>query len=161
MAYAGNGIDAFCWIKIPNGSNSNTIMEVIFTNSAGVEVWSMSMTVDNLVGLSYEITGASSGNAAFATSANYRLFELWYNPAFNCAGVRVNDAALFSTQIVVPSTMATAAKGSVRLTHDRRTAGTAAAECCELAVYPIVLNATQRNYIFNAGAGRTWPVTLP
>lgn len=162
MAYEGNGVDAFVWLDIPNVSNSDTILYVAFHNNAGVEVWHMSMTIDNLVGISWEMTGGTtSGIQALGTSANYRLFEFYYDPDLGRLGVRVNNGAVFDQWVAAPTSMLNTVKGGLSVTYARRTAGTASADVCELAVYPLILNSTQRAYIYNAGAGQTWPVTLP
>lgn len=161
LAYAGNGIDAFIWIDNPAGLiNSDTILLLNFADSAGVTVWFIKFTLDNQVGIEYEMTGGASGNIALATSSAYRFFELYYDPTLTRLGLRINDGALMDQWITIAAPPVTA-KGAISITYDRRTAGASAANVCEMAVYPAVLNATQRAYLYQGGLGRTWPVALP
>ena len=163
LAYTGNGIDAFVWIKNPSGINANTTFELKFTDSAGTLIWSMSFTFHTTVGITYTLfPGGTSGNQVLAGSAAYRFFEVWYDPVTKFIGIRVNDGAVLDVSSnPYPFAQATAAKGSISLTYDRIQAGSSADEVCEMAVYPAVLSAAQRAYLYNATLGRTWPVTLP
>lgn len=161
LAYAGNGIDAFIWIDNPAGAiNSDTTLLLQFTDSGGTVVWAMRFIIDNQVGIEYDMTGGASGNIALATSAAYRFFELYYDPSLTRLGLRINNGAVMDQWITVAAPAATA-KGSISITYDRRTAGTSAANVCEMAVYPAILNSTQRAYLYNAGAGQSWPNSLP
>ena len=161
LAYDGLGIDAFIWIDNPAGLiNSDTVFLLNFADSGGTTVWSMRFTIDNQVGIEYDMTGGASGNIPLATSAAYRFFELYYDPALTRLGLRINNGAVMDQWITVAAP-ATTAKGSISITYDRRTGGTSAANVCEMAVYPAILNSTQRAYLFNAGAGQTWPNSLP
>lgn len=161
MAYAGNGIDAFIWLDNPAGLiNSDTLLLLKFCDSSGTEVWSMRFTIDNQVGVEFEMTGGTSGNIPLATSTAYRFFELYYDPSLTRLGFRINNGAVMDQWITVAAPPATA-KGAVYINYDRRTAGSSNADICELAVYPAVLNSTQRAYLYNGSLGRTWPVVLP
>lgn len=161
LAYTGNGIDAFIWIDNPAGLiQSDTILLLTFADSGGTPVWAMRFTIDNQVGIEYDMTGGASGNIPLAASAAYRYFELYYDPALTRLGLRINDGAVMDQWITVAAPPVTA-KGSISITYDRRTAGSSAANVCEMTVYPGILNSTQRAHLYNAGAGQTWPVTLP
>lgn len=162
LAYAGNGIDAFIWIDNPAGAiNSDTIFLLTFTDSSGTPVWAMRFTIDNQVGIEYDMTGGASGNIPLATSTAYRFFELYYDPSVARLGLRINDGAVMDQNIAIGPVPPATAKGSISITYDRRTAGSSAANVCEMAVYPAILSAAQRAYLYQGGLGRTWPVVLP
>jgi hypothetical protein len=161
MAYAGNGIDAFIWLAIDTASTSDTILLLNFSDSHGTTVWFMRFTIRNPTSITYDMTGGSSGAIALGSSAAYRLLEIWYNPSTARLGLRINDGAIMDQNIAVGPVPPVTVEGAVSITYDRITAGTSAANACELAVYPTILSVAQRAYIYNAGAGRTWPVTLP
>lgn len=161
LAYEGYGIDAFIWIDNPAGGiNSDTIFLLNFADAGGTTVWAMRFTIDNQVGIEYDMTGGASGNIALATSTAYRFFELYYDPSLTRLGLRINNGAVMDQWITVAAPAVTA-KGSISITYDRRTAGTSAANVCEMAVYPAILSAAQRAYLYNSGNGQTWPNTLP
>jgi hypothetical protein len=160
LAYAGAGIDAFVWIKIPTG-NSNTTFSLFFSNSSGTTVWSMNFVLAASGSVTLNAPGGGSSPQPLVYSALYQLFEIYYDPSIGGCGIRVNNGALVDAGLLGIGTLATTAKGSLSIIHARTTAGTAGAEVCEMAVYSRILTAAQRSYIYNAGAGRTWPVTLP
>jgi len=160
LAYAGNGIDAFVWLDIATVSTSDTTFLLTFTDSAGVAVWTMQFNVRNPTSVEYEMTGGSGGSIALGSSSPYRLFEIYYDPVLTQLGFRINNGAVMDQSVIIPAPPVTA-KGSVSLTYNRITAGTSSADACELAIYPAILNSTQRAYIYNAGLGRSWPNSLP
>lgn len=163
LAYAGNGIDAFMWLKTPAGVNGHVIFTLKFTDSSGTLVWSMSFDFHVTVGVTYTLfPGGTSGNQVLAGSAAYRLFELWYDPSTMFIGIRVDNGAVLDVYSnPYPFVQAVTAKGSISILYDRITAGTGAVDVCEMTVYPTILSVAQRAALYSGGAGSTWPLVLP
>lgn len=163
LAYTGNGIDAFVWLKTPAGVNGHAVFTLQFTDSSGTVVWSMSFDFHVTVGVTYNLTpGGTSGNQVLAGSAAYRLFELWYDPVSKFIGIRVDDGAVLDvSSSPIGTAQAATAKGSISLLYNRITPGIGEIDACEMTVYPAVLTAPQRAALYAGGAGTTWPLILP
>lgn len=105
-------------------------------------------------------------SASFTPVAGqFYFFNLFWDASDQKYGIQINNGAITKSSVAIPIVgAATDIFVDINLTQDGQGQGSgsnASIRVDEYAIYGKKLNSGQTDYIYNTGAGRTWPFTLP
>lgn len=169
LAYTtGSGLSLGCWVNTNPAELGGLFVQFQFADAGGGfdGLFRMWMDVFNSIiriQLSDGVTGSSATiTQAFVPSGSFQFFQFYLNPAGNLIGLRINNVDIATTPIV-GAAVGSHPKGRM-LVFASRTAGAPGSgsfDVCDLSIYPLVLSSTQSDYLYNSGAGQSWPAVLP
>lgn len=163
LKFNGVGMTLTLWMNftdvIPTPNNSFVLVNYVFDQN----------------GLFYTLTLSRSSASAYnwrvflngvplitkASAAGWHFFVLTFNAATGVVGFDIDQAGMSFQFAVVPAAGPNIA-GDIQL-NVTTLAGANELNVIfdEVALFPRILTLAQLNYLYNAGAGVTWPITLP
>lgn len=162
LYYDGNGLTMLMWMKLTAGMAING-NQVSFPTLGGLVL----KFTFNTVNLVVTVNNAASSiigtiTVPYVPSGSFEFIEVYYDPNASIVGLKINDGALVDTTSAVTGGVFPSISGGIaQIAATCINPGVQTGQFCEWAIYPFVLSNAQTAYIYNGGAGRTWPVTLP
>ena len=163
LKFDGVGMALTFWLNFtdvaPTPNNSSVLVSYTFDQNGVYHV----LTVSRSSGSAYSWRVFFDGAPlmARAAAAGWHFFVLMFNNSIGTVYFDIDQSGLGSQFVGVvaagPNTT-----GDITLNVTSLLLGNELSVIFdEVALFPRILTTPQLNYLYNAGAGRTWPVTLP
>lgn len=162
----GDALGYGCWIKM-NGDAGSFFVQYQYHDAGGFFVGLFRLWIDafnNVVRVQLTGGGASALiTQAFTPSGAFQFFQFYLDPTTAKIGLRINNGALVEVEANITGVVASYPRGLVTIFASRteNVPGTGSFDICDLSIYPFKLNSDQNDYLYNGGAGQTWPANLP
>lgn len=163
LAFNGVGMTLTLWMNftdvVPTPNNSFVLVNYVFDQNA--VFYTLTLSRSSASAYSWRVLLNGVPLITKASAAGWHFFVLTFNAATGVVGFDIDQAGAAFQFAVVPPVGANTT-GDIELNVTTLAgANELSVIFDEAALFPRILSAAQLNYLYNAGTGRTWPVTLP